>query len=62
MGVALLEEVYPWCWAFSQAQWVSLSLLSVCGSGCRTLNYFSSTISACVLPCYPHSVENELNL
>lgn len=30
-----------------------LSLLAACQSGCRTLHYFSRTLSACVPPYFP---------
>ena len=31
---------------------LSVSQFSSCGSRCRTLSYLSSTISACMLPCF----------
>ena len=31
----------------------NIFLFIICGSGCRTLSYFSDTMSACMLPCSP---------
>jgi hypothetical protein len=52
-GVALLH--WGWVLRFQKPSLgpVLLSLLAACQSGCRILSYLSSTISDCVLPCFP---------
>jgi hypothetical protein len=54
VGMTLLEEVCHWEWALRFQMLkpgsirILLSLPAVFGSGCRTLSYFFSTMSACV--------------
>ena len=55
-GVALLEEMHHWDSCsfdiFKVQARPSVSLPAACISESRTLSYLSSTMSACVLPCF----------
>lgn len=51
-GITLLEEVYH-CGGRFEVSYAQVTPIPVsCGSGYRTLNYLSRTMSACMLSCF----------
>lgn len=63
IGMALLEQVYHCGASFkvSYAQAIGAMSFDACRSRNRTLSYFSSVMSACMMLCFPHDENGSLS-